>query len=78
MMRIKTKLNQIIERKMTLDNEYFKRLEQNDQRKLILQMLKQVKVTELMNRDGILDQYLDDFSNFRLKKKRTFQNISCS
>ena len=61
MMRIKTKLNQIIERKMTLDNEYFKRLEQNDQRKLILQMLKQVKVTELMNRDGILDQYLDDF-----------------
>ncbi len=35
-MRIKTKLNQIIERKMTLDNEYFKRLEQNDQRKLIL------------------------------------------
>ncbi len=78
MMRIKTKLNQIIERKMTLDNEYFKRLEQNDQRKLILQMLKQVKVTELMNRDGILDQYLDDFSNFRLNKKRAFQNISCS
>ncbi len=72
-MRIKTKLNQIIERKMTLDNEYFKRLEQNDQRKLILQMLKQVKVTELMNRDGILDQYLDDFSNFRLKKKEHFK-----
>jgi hypothetical protein len=40
MVRIKTKLNQIIERKMTLDNEYFKRIEQNDQKKLILQMLK--------------------------------------
>jgi hypothetical protein len=35
-------------------------------------MLKQVKVTELMNRDGILDQYLEDFSDLRLNKKRTF------
>ena len=35
-------------------------------------MLKQVKVTDLMNRDGILDQYLEELSNYRLNKKRTF------
>ena len=53
-----SRMNQIIKKKIQLDQDHLANIQRNEQSQIILDLLKKVNVNDKMFDDGILDQYI--------------------
>lgn len=53
-----SRMNQIIKKKIQLDQDHLANIQRNEQSQIILDLLKKVNVDDKMFDDGILEQYI--------------------